>query len=58
MFYLFYIFLLTSSFLIFADKAIANLDPLSQQVEDPDFSLVKESSSLEEELLSFETREV
>lgn len=54
MFYLFYIFLLTSPFLIFADKATANLDPLSQQVGDPDFSLVKESSSLEEELLSFE----
>lgn len=54
MVYLFYIFLLTAPFLVFADKATTNLDPLSQQVGDPDFSLVKESSSLEEELLSFE----
>ena len=54
MIYLFSVFLLVCPFLTFADKATANFDPLSQQVEDPDFSLVKESSSIEEELLQFE----
>ncbi|MCL6756729.1 hypothetical protein RHABOEDO_000035 [Candidatus Rhabdochlamydia oedothoracis] len=45
------------SFLIFADQTtseIVVLDPLFQQVGDPGFSLIKESSSIEEELLPFE----
>lgn len=48
MIYLFSIFLLSWPFLLFADSESVILDSVSQQVED--FSLVKESSSIEEGL--------